>query len=132
MRVGIVGSRNFTDKRLMYEAVGDYTAGEGHITIVSGGADGADTLAREMAAETESAYIEHLPERAVFGWPRAAFERNTLIVRDSDVLFAFFGPGQPKMKGDRHFGSGTMDTVQKAMSKRIPVFIYFQGGSDDE
>ena len=126
MRVGIVGSRNFTDKRLMYEAVGDYTIGEGYIAIVSGGADGADTLAKELAVETESGYIEHLPDRARYGWPRAAFERNTLIAQDSDVLFAFFGPGEPPMRGDRHFGSGTMDTVQKAMRKGIPVFMYFQ------
>ena len=128
MRVGIVGSRNFTDKRLMLEAFGDYTIGEGYITIISGGAIGADALAQELAADTESACIEHLPDREKYGWPKAAFERNSLIVEDSDVLFAFFGPGQPTMRGDRHFGSGTMDTVQKAMRKRVPVLMYFQEG----
>jgi hypothetical protein len=129
MKVGVVGSRNFTDHNLMYEVICEEWLLSGMDHLVSGGADGADSMAVGMLEERgwgPDRITEHLPERAVFGWPRAAFERNSLIVRDSDVLLAFFGPGQPTMRGDRHFGSGTMDTVQKAMRKRIPVMMYFQ------
>lgn len=142
MKVAVVGSRNFTDKERLRGAVSRLTVGVPtiDITIVSGGAIGADTLGAEVAIEEDYGLIEHLPDRAKYGWPRAAFERNTLIVEGcqpgcsehpegtppADVLLAFFGPGEPPMRGDRRFGSGTMDTVQKAMRMRKPVHIYFQ------
>lgn len=122
MNVGIVGSRTFTDLSLMKGAVSVYVELGIPLTVVSGGAAGADTLAREVAAWLGAPLIEHLPDTSAYGWPGAAFERNTLIVRDSEEILAFFGPGEPPSMNR----SGTMDTVRKAMKKRIPVHLYFQ------
>lgn len=129
MKFGVVGSRNFTDERLMRIAYGQLTlsllaggTARSVDAIVSGGAEGADRLASVLAFEKEMEYIEHLPDKERYGWPRAAFERNQLIVDDSDVLLAFFGPGEPPSVNK----SGTMDTVRRAIKKRIPIHMYFQ------
>jgi hypothetical protein len=123
VKVGIVGSLNFTDRGLMLRAIEDMPRYPDR--IVSGGAIGADSLAAELAAGADIPLTIHLPDRERYGWPAAAFKRNSLIVRGSDVLMAFFGPGEPPSVNK----SGTMDTVRKAMKKRIPVHLYFQ--SDD-
>jgi cAMP phosphodiesterase len=123
MKVGIVGSRTFTDLDLMKSAMAALTEhGVSHITIVSGGAVGADSLAREVARWLMVPIIEHFPDASAHGVPAAYFIRNQLIVDDADELFAFFGPGEPPSVNK----SGTMDTVRKAMAKRIPVHMYFQ------
>ena len=124
MKVGIVGSRTFTDLSLMKGAMATLTEGQGtsHITIVSGGAVGADSLAREVAKWLMVPIIEHFPNTSIDGVPAAYFIRNQLIVDDADELFAFFGPGEPPSVNK----SGTMDTVRKAMTKRIPVHLFFQ------
>jgi hypothetical protein len=128
VRLGIVGSRTFTDEGLMQVSLRDLVMGSAWVVsmVVSGGATGADSLAREWAKKRGFVLgrdlIEHLPDKERYGWPRAAFERNTLIVRDSEVLLAFFGPGEPPSVNK----SGTMDTVRKAIAKRIPVHLYFQ------
>jgi hypothetical protein len=127
MRMGVVGSRTFTDTEQMEATLNEWLTWCHE--VVSGGAIGADSMAEEWAKRhgySEDEIVKHLPDKERYGWPRAAFERNTLIVNDSDVLLAFFGPGEPPIKGDRHFGSGTMDTVTKAIAKRIPVHLYFQ------
>lgn len=122
MRIGIVGSRTFTDIALMKGVISVFDELGINLEIVSGGAQGADTLAREVAEWLGAPLIEHLPNTEAYGWPGAAFERNTLIVADVEELFAFFGPGEPPSMNR----SGTMDTVRKAVKKRIPVHLYFQ------
>lgn len=121
MRLGIVGSRTFTDWRLVRDIVYQHCDLTG-LTIVSGGAVGADLIGAEFARERGIPLIEYLPDKERYGWPAAAFERNSLIVADSDEIMAFFGPGEPPSVNK----SGTMDTVRKAIAKRIPVHLYFQ------
>ena len=122
LKVGVVGSRNFTDERLMTGAVEDLFCIADPTVFISGGAHGADDMIARIALSMGIDIIEHVPNRARYNWPAAAFERNTLIVNDSDMLLAFFGPGQPPSVNK----SGTMDTVRKAIAKRIPVHLYFQ------
>lgn len=135
MRLGIVGSRNFTDEKLMVDVLLDfkfYDNESGKMisffrldAVVSGGAKGADSIAARLATSSGIEVIEHLPSKE-HDWPAAAFIRNQLIVDDSDMLMAFFGPGEPVSVNK----SGTMDTVRKAMKKRIPVYLYFQHEGD--
>ena len=106
----------------MWVALEELMATQDPHAIVSGGAVGADALAKDAARSIGLSYIEHLPDKERYGWPRAAFERNTLIVEDSDVILAFFGPGEPESVNK----SGTMDTVRKAIAKRVPVRLYFR------
>lgn len=147
MNIGVAGSRNFTDTQMLWEAMSDIIrnmpAADHLEHLISGGAEGADALAADWAKRNSyqtPILIEHLPNFDRYGKPGAYFARNTEIVygcqvgcrlhpygsSGSDILLAFFGPAEPPMKGDRHFGSGTMDTVQKAMKRRIPVRLYFQ------
>jgi hypothetical protein len=131
MKLGVVGSRNFTDQDLLSSVLlGFYLFSEDErrifmfldSTIVSGGAEGADAMAAKLARDEHVPLIEHLPDLATYGSPVAYFKRNSLIVDDADILFAFFGPGEPPSVNK----SGTMDTVRKAIAKRIPVHLYFQ------
>lgn len=125
MKYAVVGSRSFTDRELM-DRVLDDVIGAGpssHAnTVVSGGAEGADRLATDWAFRRNVPCIEHLPDVARYGSPRAFFERNSLIVADADAVIAFFGPGEPVSVNK----GGTMDTVRKAIAARKPVLLYFQ------
>ena len=117
-RLGIVGSRTFTDKSLMTQVIEDFFAVSECDVIVSGGAIGADLMAGALARSIGIELVEHLPDRERYGWPAAAWVRNQLIVDDSDILFAFYGPDGES--------SGTADTVRRAVKKRIPTHLYFQ------
>ena len=58
-------------------------------TIVSGGAKGADTYAREFANKKGLKLIEFLPEYDKYG-RTAPLVRNKLIVEECDCLIAFW------------------------------------------
>lgn len=92
--------------------------------IVSGAAQGADTLAM-MAAKMLGMPESRLKEIPVPSAPRSqsfaqrAKGRNTKIVDKADLLIALFGPGARSR--------GTTDTVTKALSKGIPVHVWHAG-----
>ena len=58
-------------------------------TIVSGGAKGVDTYAREFAQKHNLKLIEFLPEYEKYG-RKAPLVRNKLIVEECDCLIAFW------------------------------------------
>lgn len=81
-------------------------------TIVSGGAKGADTYAREFAIKNGIRLIEHLPDYSKYG--RAApLVRNRLIIDDCDKVLAFWD-GKSR---------GTKQSLDYAESKGKPVKI---------
>ena len=99
---GVVGYREFKDREAFDQALVGVAKIHGLPSrVVSGGASGADTMAREWAAERGIPFVEHLPERYT---PAALLARNTLIVQDSTMVIAFLSP---KSKGTR-------DTIAKA------------------
>ena len=75
-----------------------------NITIVSGGADGIDNIARRVCDDLGIPIIEHLPKREEYAikGDDIYFERNLLIAKDSGYLNAY----PINMKG------GTMNTVK--------------------
>ena len=80
--------------------------------IVSGGAKGADTYAREFAIKRGIRLIEHLPDYSKYG--RAApLVRNRLIIDDCDKVLAFWD-GKSR---------GTKQSLDYAESKGKPVKI---------
>lgn len=80
--------------------------------IVSGGAKGADTYAREFAIKRGIRLIEHLPDYSKYG--RAApLVRNRLIIDDCDKVLAFWD-GKSR---------GTKQTIDYAESKGKPIKI---------
>lgn len=118
MKVAIIGSRD----------CGDMTAN--HIinyipknatTIVSGGAIGIDTLAREVA-EILGLYMEEfLPNYKCFG-KQAPMIRNVTIVDNANLILAFW---DGKSNGTRH---AVLDALKK--DKEVKV-IYIEDALKD-
>lgn len=119
MNIAIVGSRDFTDEHVIRSAIRRWMvlAPEG-VTIVSGGARGADSIGEQIAKDLSLPTIIHLPDWQG-GGRSAGFDRNKLIVRDADVVLAFFAPG-PRSNGTAH-------TVAQAKIAGKKVFVYHEG-----
>jgi predicted Rossmann fold nucleotide-binding protein DprA/Smf involved in DNA uptake len=130
MNIGIVGSRKFDDPVLMDRVILRLRAAHGPFTLVSGGAVGADSIAHQQweLHHPGATPIIHLPDSPAayeaFGmdFRARAFGRNGWIVRDSDLIIAFFVT--PEMRG------GTLNTVNQAKRAGTPVFAHFPWGWD--
>jgi predicted Rossmann fold nucleotide-binding protein DprA/Smf involved in DNA uptake len=121
MNPAIVGSRGFTDSKVIRDAILDFQRthySDRPLTIVSGGARGADSLGAFWARELSIPTIIHLPDWDRFG-KSAGYRRNELIVRDADYVLAFFAPG-PRSNGTQH-------TVDIARAAGKTVRIYHEG-----
>ena len=118
MNVGIVGSRNFNNWKLMNSIVSDYTSLREHgyrmidPTIVTGDARGADALAVKLARYHDLVVIVHKAHWDLYG-KKAGPIRNQKIIDDSDALIAF---------PSKH-GKGTQITIDMAKKKGIPVYV---------
>lgn len=106
MKVAIVGSRNLTVdlKKFLPENIKE---------IVSGGAKGIDTFAKNYALENNIKLVEFLPNYKKYGI-KAPLIRNTKIVEYSDVVFAFWN-GTSR---------GTLDTIKKSKLFNKKLFLY--------
>lgn len=112
MRLAIVGSREFEDYDLVCAEVAKIQKTQNVDLIVSGGAKGADTLAKKFAARNHIPLMEFPPDYNRFG-RYAPLQRNTLIVQNADTVLAFVAPSS----------RGTWDTIRKAQSKQKRVII---------
>lgn len=117
MILAIVGSRSFTDSALMcaevLRAFPDVTC------IVSGGAAGADSLARDLALALGINYYEVRPDWKKYG--RAAGPlRNREIVERSEAVIAFWDGAS---KGTAH----AIDYARKVGKRVIVIGV----GEDD-
>lgn len=83
MKVAVIGSRGLTVSDL-----GRYLP-ENTTEIVSGGAKGVDTSAREYAKSNGIKLTEFLPEYTRFG-RSAPLKRNITIIEYADIVLAFW------------------------------------------
>jgi len=83
VKVAVIGSRNITVPNL-----GDYLP-DGCSEIISGGAKGVDTSAREYAESHGIKLTEFLPNYSKFG-RGAPLKRNLEIIKASDTVLAFW------------------------------------------
>lgn len=88
MKLAIVGSRTFTNYNILYDATCSILTTKVS-QIISGGANGADTLAKEFAQEFDIPLVEFLPEWDKYG-KSAGMIRNKHIVDSCDKLLAFW------------------------------------------
>lgn len=128
MNIAIVGSRTFNDykkvkeeffnipevKESTVQSVDSREHSGELITIVSGGAVGADKLGERLADEYGYRKIIHYPDWKQYG-KSAGFVRNKLIVQDADIVVAFWKNGS---KGTKH----TID-IAKNQGKRVYVYL---------
>lgn len=98
MKVAIVGSRNFNDYTLLNRVIQENIDIDDIEEIVSGGAIGADRLGERFATINKIEKCIFYPEWNKYG-KQAGFLRNIKIVRNSDIVFAFW---DGKSKGTEH------------------------------
>lgn len=83
MKVAIIGSRGIT-----VQNIGDYLPAD-TTEIVSGGARGVDSCAREFAIQNGIKLTEFLPDYLLYG-RGAPLKRNLQIVDYADLIIAFW------------------------------------------
>lgn len=108
MKVAVVGSRNLTVQDL------EKYLPEGVTEIVSGGAKGIDTCARNYARANGLALMEFLPEYEKYG-RGAPLRRNLQIIDYADAVVAFWDGKS----------SGTKYTIEQCQKKGKEVMIYY-------
>lgn len=106
MKVAVVGSRD-----IVIENIGDYIPSECS-EIVSGGAKGIDTCAKEYASNREIEYIEILPEYEKYG-RSAPLKRNIEIIERVDLVIIFWD-GKSK---------GTNFTIKECKKRKINYIL---------
>ncbi len=108
MKVAIIGSRNLTVTDLENYLPVDVTE------IVSGGARGIDTCARNYAIRNGIKITEFLPQYDKYG-RGAPLKRNLQIIDYSDMVIAFW---DGKSRGTRY----VIENCKKR-NKKVTVFI---------
>ncbi len=114
MRVAIVGSRGLRVEHLENYLPKDTTE------IVSGGARGVDTSARDYALRHGLKLTEYLPEYSRYG--RAApLKRNITIIENSDLVLAFWD-GKSR---------GTKYVIDNCKKQNVPVEVHILSGKQE-
>lgn len=108
MKIAIIGSRN-----IFVDNLGQYLP-ENTTEIVSGGAKGVDSCAKEYAESNKIKLKEFLPEYEKFG-KGAPLKRNIQIIEYADEILAFW---DGKSRGTKF----VIDTCKK-IGKKITVII---------
>ncbi|MBR6806943.1 MAG: hypothetical protein IKM46_01040 [Clostridia bacterium] len=108
MKTAVIGSR-----KLKTDNIGEYLPAD-TCEIVSGGAAGVDTSAKEYAIAAGLKYTEFLPEYKLYG-RGALIVRNRKIVDYADLVVAF-RDGKSR---------GTKWTVNYCISNNIPLKIIY-------
>lgn len=94
-KVGVVGSRSFTDYCLMESVLDNISSIS---KIISGGAIGADKLAERYAKEHDISLVIFKLDWNTYG-KSAGVIRNKTIVENSDAIVAFW---DGESKGTQH------------------------------
>lgn len=114
MNIGVIGGVARNDEIFIFGVLANFVKPED--TIISGGAEGVDSIARMFAKAYNLELIEYLPENVKeIPYGSSAFkERNKQIADKSDIIIAF-----PSVSS-----RGTWFTVGEARkrNKRIVVF----------
>ena len=131
IKIGIVGSRGYTNKQKVKDLVFEIKEKYGdEVEIVSGGQqEGADGFAKKFALEFDIDYVEFPP--AHYRWnmhcklPASQydrpyyvtnyFKRNKLIAEYSDIIVAFIPKGV--------VSKGTMNTIHHAEKQKKLIKI---------
>lgn len=111
MNVAIVGSRGFKNYEYLEKSISIYF--KSISKVISGGAKGADSLAKRFAQEKNIEYIEYPADWDQHG-KAAGFIRNLEIVNNCDVLVAYWDS----------VSNGTKHSINIARKTDKPVLIF--------
>ena len=112
MKIAVVGSRTFRDADLLYHTLKPMTQKYKDLTIVSGGARGADMNAECFADALDIPTEIYKPDWDKYG-KSAGFKRNITIVDNSDFIVAFWDG----------VSRGTQHTINIAKKQNKPILI---------
>lgn len=110
MKTAIVGTRKFNDYAFLTECLKEY---KDISLIISGGAQGTDTLARNYAESNNIPYKEIKPDYNKYPGRYAPIKRNEEIVRAADRLIAFWDMKSP----------GTKSAIKFAKKHRLQIKV---------
>jgi len=89
MRVAVIGSRIFEGSNLIAHYLDRELTKYSELSIISGGASGVDTIAKQYAFERKIDYVELKADWRSYG--RAAGPiRNKQVVEMADTIYAFW------------------------------------------
>lgn len=110
MRVAVVGSRDLRVRHLENYLPASVTE------IISGGARGIDTSAREFARARHLKLTEFLPEYQKYG-RSAPLIRNITIIQNADLVLIFW---DKKSHGSKF-------VIDNCRKRNIPFVVYVKG-----
>ena len=115
IRLIVAGGRDFNDWPLLRDTVDRLLRERVGITIIAGGARGADTLAARYAKARRLPLVE-MPAQWDADGRRAGFVRNEKMAQVADGLVAFWDGVSP--------GTGHMIATMQALGKRVVRVAY--------
>lgn len=93
MNLGVIGSRDLTDKKRVWDEIERFLSDNGihreNLIIVSGGARGPDTFAEEWAIKKKVSRIIYVPKWELEGKSKASQNRNKLIADTCHKILCF-------------------------------------------
>lgn len=134
MRVLVCGSRDWSDHEIVGAVLDGYHAAYA-VTIIEGGARGADAIAVEWAKFTGVEYEQYLADWATHGKAAGPIRNQQMLDEGKpDVVIAFKDGFQrdidpPAGREIPHIFAkgGTEDMVRRAKTAGIPVYIVSHG-----
>lgn len=114
MKVAIVGSRGFPSESQVMSRLVTLVRFYGNVTLISGGASGVDTWARQFAANSGLRFEEYRANWEAFG-KKAGPLRNLEIVEAADMAIAFWD-GESR---------GTKSSIDLALKLRKHLEVIF-------
>jgi len=114
-KLGVIGTRLVKDKELIKAIITYYIKKHKPLTVISGGAEGVDSIAEEVTHFLDIPFIAYLPEGNKWG----DFEkRNKQIAEECDMLLVI------RYSESKTYGSGwTRDYAMKIGRKVISIEI---------
>lgn len=134
MNVAVIGSRAFNNRDYVFRVLDRLRKTYGDITVISGGATGADTLAEQWAKQRGLRPIVFPAKWDDLSHPdalvrvnkkgrkydaRAGMRRNKDIINLAHMVIAFMDPDSPT--------PGTSNSISLAKAKGVPVYVFYPG-----
>jgi hypothetical protein len=123
----VTGSREWTDEatieawlRIMPARI---------TTLAHGGAAGADVLAGAIWRDIGRPAVQVFTAAWLTEGRAAGHARNERMIRDArpDRVIAFAMPRQDRGQRSRQISNGTLDCIERALARRIPVIVVAPG-----
>jgi len=117
MRVLVCGGRDYEDHNVIYGVLDGIKAAHGWITIIEGGALGADAIARTWANENYCGVVTVKANWHLHGTAAGPIRNTEMLAKGRpDLVLAF--------PGGNGLEKGTGDMVRKARAANVRTKVY--------